>query len=212
MLLLCGVSEKILSRAAEDARAISQQESAQLAALLWLYEIVMAPPSSSSFRDSSAAQQERSLQTVQQLCSIYQALLGRVDDVRAHLPLLSRLFGPLVASGGGAESSRQASHSNFHYSSSGGSVRNPIVRARLAEVYSALCRHPSAQALELGESAKALNALVCLEEGSVLGGRDYDKCMPLPVPRAGSLCLLSAGAETGPTGSSCWSPSAPLPR
>ena len=184
--LLCRVSELILAKTIEDDRVtISEQESSQLASLLLalLREIVLAPSFSTSYtsggrelRDSSVNTfNERSLQTVHHLCSIYTTLLERVGDVSSHVPFLSRMFGPNFS---GNRGGKQAS-SDYHDTSCGGSVRNPIVRARLADVYAALVSHASVQSPALMNSASALKQLVSLESGSVLGARDYDACIPI---------------------------------
>lgn len=88
---------------------------------------------------------------------IYKTLLDRMVDVRAHVPFVSRLFGP-------------ASHSQSLFNVN-------RVRSVLAEVYVALAQHASTASIMLC-SAQGIQEVTAMDP-AVLDSRCFDRCMPV---------------------------------
>ena len=88
---------------------------------------------------------------------IYESLLWHIQDAAPHVTYISRLFGPT-----------DFAHSILN--------KSPI-RVALSKVYTELSLHPS-MCGKITYSAIAVKALVAVDK-SILGGRDFDKCMPV---------------------------------
>lgn len=91
------------------------------------------------------------------LLRIYKSLLWRMTDVTPHVSFISRLFGPTAHS-----------LSLFNLNS---------VRAELVSVYAALAQHASTQGL-LALSSQVIQH-VTAEDSKLIGGRDFNLCMPV---------------------------------
>jgi len=110
---------------------------------------------------------------------IYKSLLWRMQDVSSHVNFISRLFGPAPHS-----------FSLFNIMS---------VRVALADVYAELSRHPSTRGL-MDRSSLAMRDLVSID-GSLLGGRSFDKVLPifqaLSAPTTAGSIAVSKATKSG---------------